>query len=206
MKKSCEELQTELKKNVKKSKTKKTQRATIVELTKAALMTALFCVLAPITIYVPFSPVGITLGTLLVYLTGLLLGAKLCSISVLLYLALGFLGLPVFSGYTAGAGVLFGPTGGYLLGYLPCAFLAGLFSGGAGRGKKAMFRFVLGAICGTLLLYLCGTLWFFAVFAKEVTFADALFQCVVPFLPFDVVKIVLASVLYGPLRRVKEMV
>ena len=205
MEKSRKELQTDDKENVKKSKKKKRQGDTIVELTKAALMTALFCVLAPITVYLPVSPVGITLGTLIVYLTGLLLGAKLCSISVLLYLALGFLGLPVFSGYTAGAGVLFGPTGGYLLGYLPCAFLVGLFSEGVGRGRKAMFRFVLGAICGTLVLYLCGTLWFLAVFAKEVTFADAVVQCVLPFLPFDTVKIVLAAFFYRPLRRVKEL-
>ncbi|MBQ9767376.1 MAG: biotin transporter BioY [Lachnospiraceae bacterium] len=205
MKKSREELQTEQNENVKKCKRKKKQGATIVELTKAALMTALFCVLAPVTIYLPVSPVGITLGTLLVYLTGTLLGAKLGCSSVLLYLALGFLGLPVFSGYTAGAGVLFGPTGGYLLGYLPCVVFVGLFSKGAGRGRRALLRFVLGIMGGTVVLYLFGTLWFLAVYAKEVSFADAVLQCVVPFLPLDAVKIIIAAVLFAPLRRVKEM-
>lgn len=191
------------KENVKKSKTLKKEGATIVELTKAALMTALFCVLAPHTIFLPISPIGITFGTLLVYLTGLLLGARLGSVSVLLYLALGFFGLPVFSGYMSGATVLFGPTGGYLFGYLPCVIFVGIFTRGAASGKKALIRFLCGAFLGTLVLYLVGTVWFLAVYAKEISFSDAVLQCVVPFLPFDAIKLIAAAVLFRPLQRAK---
>lgn len=193
----------EHKENVKKSKTLKKERATIVELTKTALMTALICVLAPHTIFLPISPIGITFGTLLVYMIGLLLGARLGSVSVLLYLALGFFGLPVFSGYVSGAAVLLGPTGGYLFGYLPCVISVGIFTKGAKSGKKALPRFLCGAVLGTLVLYLVGTVWFLAVYAKEISFSDAVLQCVVPFLPLDAIKLIAAAVLFRPLQRVK---
>lgn len=182
---------------------KKNKGDTLVEFTRAALLTAVFCILAPHTLYLPFSPVGITLGSFLVYLTGLLLGPKQGGISVLLYLCLGLLGLPVFSGYTAGAGVLFGPTGGFLLGYLPCVAVVGLIVKGAGGGKKGVVRFLVAIVAGTVLLYFIGTIWFMCVYTKGTSFGEALTACVVPFLPFDTVKLVFAVVLYQPLLPLK---
>ena len=202
MEKSREEL--DLKKSVKMQtrKSPKNKRATIVELTSASLLTAVFCVLAPHAVYLPFSTVGITLGSFLVYLAGLLLGTRLGCISIVLYLCMGFLGLPVFSGYTAGAGVLFGPTGGFLLGYLPCVATVGWFSKLSSGGKKGLLTFFAGTIAGTLALYVCGTLWFVSVYGGASSFGEAVTVCVVPFLAFDVIKICLATLLYRPFRRI----
>lgn len=185
-------------------KRKKREGVTPTELTKTALMTALLCVLSPLTIYLPVSPVGLTFGTLVLYLTGFLLGPRLGAAAVLLYLAIGLFGIPVFSGFTAGAAVLLGPTGGYLSGYVLCTVLVGYFTKKA--EKKTLPCFVAGMICGTLVVYLFGTGWFFLVYAKGTTFAEALLQCVVPFLPLDVVKIVIAAVLCGPMKVVRGMV
>lgn len=173
------------------------------KLTKAALFTAVFCILAPHTLYLPISPVGITLGSFLLYLTGLLLGPRVGCISVFLYLCMGLLGLPVFSGYTAGAGVLFGPTGGFLLGYLPCVALIGVLMKGAAGGKKGAVRFLFAMIGGTVLLYVTGAIWFMGIYTKGTSLREALTACVVPFLPFDGVKIILAVVLYRPFLPLK---
>ena len=203
MEKSRKKLEINQTVNREKQKSAKRQRDTIVELTTAALVTALFCVLAPFTIYLPFSPVGITLGSLLLYLTGLVLGAKYGCVSIFLYLCLGFLGIPVFSGYTAGGGVLLGPTGGFLLGYLPCVAVTGSLMNGAPVGKRGVVRFLLAMLAGTGVMYLFGTVWFFAVYTKGSSFWDALMTCVIPLLPADAVKIGLAAALCKPFMRLK---
>lgn len=203
MEKSREELEIQKSGNCQTVKSRKNNGDTIVELTKAALFTAVFCVLAPHTLYLPFSPVGITLGSFLLYLTGLLLGPKNGCISVGIYLCLGFLGIPVFSGYTAGAGVLFGPTGGFLIGYLPAVLLVGCLTKKASGGKKGMVRFLFAMLTGTAMLYLFGTVWFMGVYTKGTSFTEAVTACILPFLPFDGVKIVLAAVLYQPFLPLK---
>lgn len=188
-----------------KRRSRKRKGATIVESTKVALVTALFCIAAPLTIVTPLSPVGITLGILMVYIAGFLLGARHGGYSVLLYLLLGFCGLPVFSGYNAGAGALLGPTGGYLLGYLPCVIIVGMFSGKTGKKADGRKRFLFGMCLGTVTIYLAGTLWFLFGYAKGKTVIYALLQCVLPFVPGDIVKIVVALGLYSPLLRIKRM-
>lgn len=203
MEKSREELEIQKSAITQTKERKKNKGDTVVELTKAALFAALFCVLAPHTLYLPFSPVGITLGSFLLYLTGMLLGPKPGCISVFLYLCMGLLGLPVFSGYTAGAGVLFGPTGGFLLGYLPCVAITGLLMKHAPGGKKGVVRFLLAMLTGTGVLYLLGTVWFMGIYTKDVSFTEALTACVIPFLPLDGVKIGLAAVLYKPFLPLK---
>ena len=198
MEKSRDKLEIEQSAMSQTKKSKKNKGDTVVELTKAALFTAFFCVLAPHTLYLPFGPVGITLGSFLLYLTGLLLGPKLGCVSVFLYLCMGLFGLPVFSGYTAGAGILFGPTGGFLLGYLPCVAITGQLVGNASGGKKGILRFFAAMVAGTGVLYVLGTVWFMGVYAKGVSFTEAVTACVIPFLPFDGVKMVLAAMLYKP--------
>lgn len=204
MEKSREKLEINQTVHREKQKTVKNKRDTIVELTRAALLTAVFCVLAPFTIYLPFGPVGVTLGSFLAYLTGFLLGVKWSCISVFLYLCIGFAGIPVFSGYTAGAGVLFGPTGGFLLGYIPCGALVGLFSEKSIAGKKGLPGFLLGMISGTVVLYLTGTLWFLFVYGGASSPGEAIAACVLPFLPADMVKIIFAVLLYRPFVRLKR--
>ncbi len=208
MEKAKESFEMEQKEKETKNRGMKRERNKVLDLTRAALMTALLCVLAPHTIMLPVtvSPVGITLGTFLVYLTGFLLGPRLGSISIFLYLLLGMIGLPVFSGYKCGAAALFGPTGGYLIGYLFCVWVIGFLSGRSRSGKWVVVRFVLAAVLGTAVLYLFGTIWFLLVYTKGITLSDALAKCVLPFLPFDSVKIVLSAVLATALQRIRKQV
>lgn len=163
----------------------KTRRMVLV-----ALFAALLCVLAPLA--VPAGPVPITLATFVVYLAGGLLGAKGGTAAVALYLLLGLMGLPVFSAYQAGLGVVAGVTGGYLVGYLPCALLTGLFAGRGRWGDAA------GMLLGTAVLYAIGTVWF--MLQSKNGLAAALSLCVLPFLPGDAVKIALAALLCPRLR------
>lgn len=206
MEKAKESFEMEQKEKETKGRGMKRERNKVLDLTRAALMTALLCVLAPHTIMLPISPVGITLGTFLIYLTGFLLGPRLGSVSIFLYLLLGMVGLPVFSGYRCGAAVLFGPTGGYLIGYLFCVWIVGFLSGKSCGGKWLIARFVLAAVLGTVVLYLFGTVWFLLVYTKGITLSDALAKCVLPFLPFDSVKIVVSAVLAAALQRIRRQV
>ena len=91
----------------------------------ASLFAALIAVGAYIKIPIPFSPVPITLQVFFIFLAGAMLGARWGTLSVIVYLLLGIVGLPVFSGGASGLGVLLGPTGGYLIGFVVAAFLVG---------------------------------------------------------------------------------
>ncbi len=165
----------------------------IRDLIFVALMAVLIalCSWLSVPAAVPF-----TMQTFAVFCALLLLGGKRGTLAVLLYLLLGAAGLPVFSGFGAGLGVLFGPTGGYLLGFLLCALLYWL-----GEGK---IRDVVLLIAGNLFCYLFGTLWFVSVYSsgeKAIGFGAALMLCVVPYLVPDAIKLLLAFILT---RRVKK--
>ena len=156
-------------------------------MTTCALMAALMCALGPLS--VPIGPVPVTLTNLVIYLSVWLLGAKGATVSVLLYLLLGAVGLPVFSGFQGGLAKLVGPTGGYLVGFLFVAFLGGLT---VEKTKANLPLTILGLIGGTALLYLLGTIWFMVQTGSDL--GRAMTLCVYPFIPFDLGKILLASV------------
>ncbi len=184
------------------------RRSRVFDLVQIALMSAVLCVLAPIAIPVPMSPVPVTLGLFAVYLVAVLLGAGKGAVSVLVYLLLGMAGLPVFSGFHGGAATLFGPTGGYLMGYLPAAWLIGWcldrpMKQHDGRTKRIgqVLRLAGVLLCGTVVCYGFGTVWFVLVMGGTYTLAQALLVCVVPFLPLDGIKIVLASGIVLPVRQ-----
>ena len=131
------------------------KRSKLYPLVAAAVVAAVLCVVGPWTI--PIGPVPISLVTLVISLAVYLLGAKLSTASVLVYLLIGAVGLPVFSNYGAGLAKVVGPTGGYLVGYLALAFVGGLFVErfhGSGRWGA------LGLVIGTAALYALGTAWF----------------------------------------------
>ena len=96
----------------------------VKDMTLTAVMAALVCIAGPLT--VPAGPIPLSLATFAVYLAGAVLGKKRGTLSVALYLLIGIIGVPVFSGFSGGFQKLAGVTGGYLAGYLPCAFLSGL--------------------------------------------------------------------------------
>ena len=161
-----------------------------------ALMSALLCILGPWALPLPFSPVPLSLCTLGICLAVLVLGTRAGVLCVLLYLLLGLIGLPVFTGFTGGPARLFGPTGGYLLGYL---FLA-LISGSVAdiRPHRRSFQ-LLGMFAGTLTCYIIGTLWL--SFQLSLTLPEALALGVLPYLPGDFVKTLLALHLGNKLRK-----
>lgn len=158
-----------------------------------ALMAAVLCVISPLSI--PVGAVPISLATLGVMLAGALLGAQLGTLSVLIYLVLGWVGLPVFAGYSSGFTCLFGPTGGYMIGYLFLAFLTGFL-----YKKKTLPNLVGSILVGELVLYLLGTIWF--MFVAQTSLVSALTICVLPFIPGDIAKIVLVCLLLPQLEKV----
>lgn len=165
-------------------------------LTSIALMTAVICLISPFAVPTVFSPVPITLGTLAIYLCLFALGLKKGFLSVLLYLVLGLIGLPVFAGFSGGPGKLLGPTGGYLIGYLFLALIAGLF---INRRKSKWYLYLLGMLLGTVTCYLFGTLWL--AWQMQLDFKEALTLGVLPYLPADLIKMTVALLLGLPLRK-----
>ena len=176
------------------------------QLTLCAVMAAVMCVIAPVSL--PIGPVSVTGGTLTIYLTACLLGPWRGLAATAVYLLAGFAGLPVFSNYMGGAGRLLGPTGGYLAGYLPMMLLAGFAAeysfrrfGGQGKGERALARGLRlsGMALATAALYAFGTAWYCV--QAGVDLQKALAACVFPFIPFDLMKMVLALLLGVPVRR-----
>ncbi len=168
----------------------KTQKLTMI-----GLFTAILCILGPIAVVLPFSPVPVSLSTLGVLLACLILGPQNGLFCTALYLLLGFAGLPVFSGFTGGVGKLLGPTGGYLIGYL---FLAAVGGKLAKFWRKHLFLQGIGLFIGMLFCYLFGTIWL--SYQAGLDFQSALWAGVIPYLPFDIVKIAAALGLYQTIR------
>ena len=172
-----------------------------------ALLSAVLCVISPVTIPVPASPVPLSLALLGVYLAAILLGAKKGALCVLLYLLIGMVGLPVFSGFSGGAGMLLGPTGGYLIGYIPCALITGWLGRRKIRKNSLSGRWQviwngISMAAGTLVCYVFGTGWFLVIMKGAYTLSQALLVCVVPYLVFDSIKILAAAVLAVPVQRI----
>jgi biotin transport system substrate-specific component len=161
----------------------------------ASLLAALMAAGAYLAI--PIGPVPIVLQNMFVFLAGLLLGARWGLDSVAVYLLAGACGLPVFAGGMGGIGRLVGPTGGYLIGYLPAVFLIGYIS------EKAAARIgcdILAMICGTIVLYACGVSWLKIL--TGMTWAKALAAGMYPFLIGDALKIAAAALIAKALRPV----
>lgn len=176
------------------------KRTSTQNLVMCALCAAIICILAPIS--VPIGPVPISLATFAVMLSGALLGAKWGTIATAVYLLLGCIGVPVFAGYAAGVACLAGVTGGYLIGYLPLAFIGGLIYDLFGRNKSGAAKIaamVIGMIAGTVVLYILGTAWF--CFASGTGVIAALGLCVTPFLIGDAIKMVVVAIITPQIER-----
>ena len=157
---------------------------TTAQMTVTALMTAVMCVLGPLALPIPVSPVPISLGPLVIYFMAYVLGATLAVVRLV--------GLPVFTGFSGGLGKVAGPTGGYMIGYLFLAFIAGYF---IERFPSNRALQAVGLILGTAVLYVFGTVWLSG--QLNMTFLAGLGVGAVPYLPGDAAKIVLA-VMFGP--------
>ena len=161
-----------------------------------SLMAAVICILGPLSLAIPISPVPISLTNLAVYFTIYVLGTKKGTISYLIYLLIGLIGIPVFSGFTGGPAKLLGPTGGYLIGFIFMALLSGLC---IEHTENRNVHFI-GMLLGTAVCYLFGTVWLARL--AGMSFGAALTAGVIPFIPGDLTKIVLA-LLIGPTIRAR---
>lgn len=172
------------------------KRMSTVQMTATALMTAVTCILAPMSLPIPISPVPISLTNLVIYFMAYVLGAKLSLVSYVLYLLLGMVGLPVFSGFTGGLAKLVGPTGGYLIGFIFLAPIAGFF---VEKFPNKIYMHVIGMVLGTAICYIFGTVWLAEQLGR--TFMEGLAVGVIPYLPGDTVKIILAIIIGPQIRR-----
>ena len=149
---------------------------------------------------VPIGPVPIVVQNMFVFLAGLLLGTRWGLASVGVYLLAGACGLPVFAGGLGGIGRIVGPTGGYLIGYLPTVYLIGKISN---RARPRVLFDVLAMICGSIALYTCGIVWLKIL--TGMTIAKVLAVGMVPFLIGDALKIAAAAAIAKALRPVVRL-
>ncbi len=169
------------------------RKITTQQMALVAIMTALTCILAPFSL--PIGPVPISLTNLVIYFSLYLLGWKLGTLSYVIYLLIGLVGVPVFSGFTAGPAKLFGPTGGYLIGFIPMAIIAGIV---IDKYTEKWLLCLLAMIIGTIVCYALGTTWL--AYEAKMDMMAALWAGVIPFIPGDLVKMALAILIAPKIR------
>jgi biotin transport system substrate-specific component len=159
------------------------------DVTVSAVFSVLTALGAWVSIPLPITPVPVTLQVFFVLLSGAVLGKRLGSLAQMIYLLLGLIGLPVFAGGESGPGVLVGPTGGYLIGFVAAAYLTGMLAE-SNRGSNFL-RMLVASLCGLIPIYLFGVigLW---VWLRS-TLPVLLLVGVIPFLPVDAIKAILAG-------------
>lgn len=178
------------------SVTNTTSRFTTKDLTLIGLMTAITCILGPLSIPIPFSPVPVTFGNLAIFLSVYVLGTKKSLVTYMIYFLLGLAGLPVFSNFSGGLGKVVGPTGGYMIGFIFMILIAGIAIERS-HAKKAPS--IAGMVLGSLVCNLIGTVWLSSQLG--ISFAAGLGIGVIPYLPGDLAKIIAAAIIGPSLRK-----
>ena len=169
----------------------KTQRLTLT-----ALMTALICIAAPISIPIPFSPVPASMTTFVIFLAVYILGTRQGTVSCIVYIIIGAIGLPVFSNFTGGVSKLFGPTGGYLFGYIFMALISGWFMK---KGSYNKIFCLTGMSLGMAVCYLIGTLWL--KYQMNADIKTAFISGVAPFIIGDMFKMILVVMIAPKIKK-----
>ena len=173
----------------------------IKDIVLIALFSAIIVVCSFITIpvVVPF-----TLQTFAVFLCLNILGAKKGIISILIYILLGVVGLPVFSGFNGGIGVLLNVTGGYIIGFIFTALTFWLVTSVFNKKPKKLIN-LIASFMGLIVCYIFGTLWYILLFIKNgeaINFISAFTICVLPFIIPDILKIVLSVVISEKIAKI----
>lgn len=158
------------------------------------IMAAIMCLLAPLS--VPSGGIPVTLATFAVYIISCIAEPKNAVSAVIIYILLGAAGLPVFSSFRGGFQVLAGITGGYIIGYIPCALAVSLL---INKFPHKKFVYPLSMISGTAICCVIGALWY--ALQSDVSFSAAITAGVLPFIIGDMLKIAAASVLGYTLRK-----
>ena len=186
----------------KSNNNKRNKKLTVYELTKCAMFAALLAICS--WIMVP-SVIPFTMQTFAVFTMCAVLGTKLSVITVMVYIVLGAIGLPVFSGFRGGVGVLIGATGGYIWGFLLTALACGILIDLQKKcGKKSKIFTVLSMLVGLILCYASGTLWYYYVYTSKngsTTIWAILCAAVFPYIIPDIIKILLAVLTSGQLKK-----
>lgn len=169
-------------------------KLTVAQITMIGVMAAVTCILGPLSI--PIGVVPISFTNLAVYFALYALGCRKGTVSYLIYLLIGLIGVPVFSGFSSGPAKLFGPTGGYLIGFIFMAIISGVVIDFC-SGKWLLH--IGGMIAGTVVCYFMGTAWL--SYSAGMSFGAALAAGVIPFIPGDLVKIVIAAIVGPQIRK-----
>ena len=156
-------------------------------ITIIAIYSGVISIISPITI--PIGIIPFTLSTFTIYLIGGLTKKYIGVFATIIYIFIGIIGLPVFSNYTGGIGVVLSITGGYILGYIPCVFVISLITS---INKKNIFLYPISMILGTLICYMIGTFWFMG--QTKNSFLETVLITIVPFIIFDIIKVILATI------------
>lgn len=156
-----------------------------------AMVAAITAVVSQITIVLPVTPVPVNLGVIGGYVGGVLLGPKKGALSQVVYVMLGAIGLPVFANFSGGLSRLVGHSGGFIIGYISIAYVVGLLT----TKKRSVIHLGLSLTVGLLSCYLLGLVWF--MYVMQLNIATAFYMSILPFILFDILKIVMITpVLY----------
>lgn len=172
------------------------------ERTKSVILCAMFVALIAICSWISIpSAVPFTLQTFAVFLAAGLLGTKRSVITIVCYILIGSIGVPVFANFQAGFGVVTGPLGGYIIGFIFTALITGLVIGKFG---SKTIPAAVGMVLGLIACYAFGTVWFTYIYTGDLTGAglvSSLSMCVIPFIIPDIIKITLAVILTQRLKK-----
>lgn len=154
-----------------------------------------------IPITVPF-----TLQTLVIFILIITLGFRDSLICIALYIILGLIGVPVFSGFKSGVAAILGPTGGYIIGFLfmPLVYFLSDKCFSKVISKKYIAEFI-GLVLSTLVCYIFGTIWFLVVYTNEITLWKTLLMCVIPFIIPDIIKMIIAIFVSSKLNKIIKL-
>lgn len=171
---------------------------TAIQISKCALCTAIISICS--WIQIP-SPVPFTLQTLGIFLTLGLLGGKLGTLSILSYILLGIVGVPVFSGFQGGINAVMGATGGYIVGFIFSGLIFRLIETFCSKNNLSL---IVSMLIGLLVCYISGTLWFMLVYSNQngsIGIWQTLCWCVIPFIIPDILKIFCVSAIVKKIKK-----
>jgi len=158
------------------------------------ILAAVICILSPFS--VPAGAIPISLATFAIYIAACTVNTRSSVSAVIIYILLGAAGLPVFSSFQGGFHIITGVTGGYIIGYIPCALIIGLL---INKYENKKFIYAVSLVLGTVACYTIGTAWY--MIQTNSSFTAAVSVCILPFIIGDIIKISAASALGFVLRK-----
>ena len=182
------------------------KKFTVKTIVLCVMFAALCCATAPVSIPLP-GGVPVTLQTAAVFLTALLLGPLYGFVAVLVYVLLGAVGLPVFAGLSGGIGSLVGLSGGFIMSWPFAAALAGFLYYKFGRNEKGLKKYatmIIAMLLGSVIIYTIGLTQF--IFLTKMSISASLAACMIPFIPGDVLKMVLVAIIVPTLERALKII